>query len=140
MMIKHIEIAVGIIRSQEGKIFITQRGEASHLAGFWEFPGGKIEAGETPYQTLQREIAEEVDIHIHQSQFLKRVEHCYKDPSDGDRYIIIYAYLVEEWDGVPFAKEGQPSRWVDQNDLNADEFPDANRSIIEMLKNRDKEI
>ncbi|MDF7666284.1 8-oxo-dGTP diphosphatase MutT [Orbaceae bacterium ESL0727] len=134
-MKKHTEIAVGIIRSQDCQIFITQRGEDSHLAGFWEFPGGKVEVGETPYQTLQREIAEEVDIHIHQCQFLKTVEHSY-----DDRDIIIHAYLVEEWDGVPFGKEGQPSRWVDQADLDADEFPDANRSIIEMLKNLDKEI
>ncbi|QYN44970.1 MULTISPECIES: 8-oxo-dGTP diphosphatase MutT [unclassified Gilliamella] len=134
-MRKHIEIAIGIIRSQDCEIFITQRGEDSHLAGFWEFPGGKIEPGETPYQTLQREIAEEVDILIHNAQFLKVVKHSY-----NDRDITIHAYLVEEWDGVPFAKEGQPSRWVDQEDLNADEFPDANRPIIEMLKNRDKQI
>jgi 8-oxo-dGTP diphosphatase len=134
-MNKHIEIAVGIIRSQNCQIFITQRGEDSHLAGFWEFPGGKIEAGETPYQTLQREIAEEVDIYIHQAQFLDVFEHSY-----DDRDIRIHAYLVEEWDGVPFAKEGQPSRWIDQEDLNADEFPDANRPIIEMLKNLDKQI
>lgn len=134
-MRKHIEIAIGIIRSQDCEIFITQRGEDSHLAGFWEFPGGKIEPGETPYQTLQREIAEEVDILIHHAQFLKVVKHSY-----NDRDITIHAYLVEEWDGVPFAKEGQPSRWVDQEDLNADEFPDANRPIIEMLKNRDKQI
>lgn len=134
-MRKHIEIAIGIIRSQDCEIFITQRGEDSHLAGFWEFPGGKIEPGETPYQTLQREIAEEVDILIHNAQFLKIVKHSY-----NDRDITIHAYLVEEWDGVPFAKEGQPSRWVDQEDLNADEFPDANRPIIEMLKNRDKQI
>ncbi|MWN06154.1 8-oxo-dGTP diphosphatase [Gilliamella bombicola] len=134
-MKKHTEIAVGIIRSQNCQIFITQRGEDSHLAGFWEFPGGKIENGETPYQTLLREIAEEVDIHIHQAQFLKVFKHSYED-----RDITIHAYLVEEWDGVPFAKEGQPSRWVDQEDLNADEFPDANRPIIEMLKNLDKQI
>lgn len=134
-MRKHIEIAIGIIRSQDCEIFITQRGEDSHLAGFWEFPGGKIEPGETPYKTLQREIAEEVDILIHNAQFLKVVKHSY-----NDRDITIHAYLVEEWDGVPFAKEGQPSRWVDQEDLNADEFPDANRPIIEMLKNRDKQI
>ncbi|MCX8641388.1 MULTISPECIES: 8-oxo-dGTP diphosphatase MutT [unclassified Gilliamella] len=134
-MKKHTEIAVGIIRSQDCQIFITQRGEDSHLAGFWEFPGGKVEVAETPFQTLQREIAEEVDIHIHHAQFLKTVQHSY-----DDRDITIHAYLVEEWDGVPFAKEGQPSRWIDQEDLNADEFPDANRPIIEMLKNLDKQI
>ncbi|WP_334320219.1 8-oxo-dGTP diphosphatase MutT [Gilliamella apicola] len=134
-MKKHTEIAVGIIRSQDCQIFITQRGEDSHLAGFWEFPGGKIEVGETPFQTLQREIAEEVDIQIHQAQFLNVFKYSY-----DDRDITIHAYLVEEWDGVPFAKEGQPSRWVAQEDLNADEFPDANRPIIEMLKNLDKQI
>ncbi|WP_392552133.1 8-oxo-dGTP diphosphatase MutT [Orbus wheelerorum] len=132
---KKIEIAVGIVRSHDGQIFITQRGENSHLAGFWEFPGGKVEPNETPFQTLQREIAEEIDINIHDAKYLKTVEHQY-----NDRFITIHVYLIEEWDGEPFAAEGQPSRWVDEEELNADEFPDANRTIIEMLKNLDKNI
>ncbi|RKS84439.1 8-oxo-dGTPase [Orbus hercynius] len=132
---KKVEIAVGIIRAQDGQIFITQRGENSHLAGFWEFPGGKIESDETPFMTLQRELAEEIDIHIHQAKFLKTIEYQY-----SDRFIIIHAYLVDEWDGEPFAKEGQPSRWVDEDELNADDFPDANRTLIEMLKNQEKVI
>lgn len=132
---KNVEIAVGIIRSHDGKIFITQRGESSHLAGFWEFPGGKVEQNETPFQTLQREIAEEIDIRIHNAHFLKTIEYQY-----SDCFITIHTYLIEEWDGEPFAAEGQPSRWVDEEDLNADDFPDANRSIIEMLKNLDNKI
>ncbi|WP_392566388.1 8-oxo-dGTP diphosphatase MutT [Utexia brackfieldae] len=132
-ILKHVEIAVGIILSQDCQIFITQRGEHSHLAGFWEFPGGKVEVNESIAQTLARELLEEVDIHIRDAQFLKTVEYCY-----SDRCITIHAYLVEHWDGEPFAKEGQVSRWTDIADLNADEFPDANRSIIEMLKNMDK--
>lgn len=132
---KKIEIAVGIIRSHDGKIFITQRGENSHLAGFWEFPGGKIESDEVPFDTLKREITEEIDIHIHNAKYLKTVIHQYHD-----RLITIHAYLVEEWDGEPFATEGQHSRWVDEDELNADEFPDANRTIIEMLKNSDKDF
>ncbi|QIQ20359.1 8-oxo-dGTP diphosphatase MutT [Zophobihabitans entericus] len=134
-MRKHIEIAIGIIRSQDCKIFITQRGENSHLAGFWEFPGGKVEPNESVYDTLVRELAEEVDIHVHDGHFLKTVKHSY-----DDRDITIHAYLVEHWDGVPFAKEGQHSRWVELDDLNSDEFPDANRSLIEMLKNLDKKL
>jgi len=132
---KKIEIAVGIVRTHDGQIFITQRGENSHLAGFWEFPGGKVEPHETPFQTLRREIVEEIDIHIHDAKYLKTVEHQY-----NDRFITIHVYLIEEWDGEPFAAEGQPSRWVDEEELNADEFPDANRTIIEMLKNLDKNI
>ena len=132
---KNVEIAVGIIRSHDGKIFITQRGESSHLAGFWEFPGGKVEQNETPFQTLQREIAEEVDIRIHNAHFLKTIEYQY-----SDCFSTIHTDLIEEWDGEPCAAEGQPSRWVDEEDLNADDFPDANRSIIEMLKNLDNKI
>jgi len=132
---KKIEIAVGIVRTHDGQIFIPQRGENSHLAGFWEFPGGKVEPHETPFQTLRREIVEEIDIHIHDAKYLKTVEHQY-----NDRFITIHVYLIEEWDGEPFAAEGQPSRWVDEEELNADEFPDANRTIIEMLKNLDKNI
>lgn len=132
---KRIEIAIGIIRSQDRQIFITQRGENSHLAGFWEFPGGKVEKGETPFGALCRELAEEVDIHIHHAEFLKTVEYQY-----DNRYIVIHVFLIEEWDGDPFAAEGQPSRWVDEEELNADDFPDANRTIIEMLKNQDSKI
>lgn len=132
---KHTEIAIGIIRSQAGQIFVTQRGEDSHLAGYWEFPGGKVESDETPFDTLKREIDEEVDIVIRDVTFLKTVEHVY----DGRR-MTIHAYLVEDWDGIPFAKEGQPSRWVDEDELNVDDFPEANRTIIEMLKNLDKKI
>lgn len=132
---KKIEIAVGIIRSHDGQIFITQRGEHSHLAGFWEFPGGKVEPNETPLETLHREIAEEIDIRILHAKYLKTVTHQY-----SDRFITIHAYLVDEWDGEPFAAEGQISRWVDEDDLCADDFPDANRTLIEMLKNQDKII
>ncbi|XKM13859.1 8-oxo-dGTP diphosphatase MutT [Orbaceae bacterium ac157xtp] len=132
---KKIEIAVGIVRSHDGKIFITQRGENSHLAGFWEFPGGKVEDGETPIETLYREIAEEIDISILEAKFLQTVTHQY-----SDRLITIHVYLVEEWDGEPFAAEGQISRWVDEDDLCADDFPDANRTIIEMLKNQENAI
>jgi 8-oxo-dGTP diphosphatase len=132
---KHVEIAVGIICSQDSQIFITQRGEHSHLAGFWEFPGGKVEPNETIEQTLHRELAEEIDIHVIEARFLETINYSY-----GDRDITIHAYLVESWDGEPFAKEGQNSRWIDIEDLNADEFPDANRHLIEMLKNLDKAL
>ncbi|MDN6832286.1 MAG: NUDIX domain-containing protein, partial [Enterobacterales bacterium] len=54
MSLKHLHIAVGIIRNDEGEIFITQRGGDSHLSGLWEFPGGKIEVNESPVQGLQR--------------------------------------------------------------------------------------
>lgn len=135
MLNKTIKIAVGIIRSEDHRIFITQRGEHSHLAGLWEFPGGKIKSNETPREALYRELFEEVDIHVRDAVFLETVEYDY-----GDRNMTIYAYLVENWDGEPFGKEGQSSRWVSLFELDADQFPSANRPIIEMLKNDDKTL
>jgi 8-oxo-dGTP diphosphatase len=60
--VKKVNIAVGIIRNADKQIFITQRDASSHMAGFWEFPGGKIESGETAEQALVRELQEEVGI------------------------------------------------------------------------------
>lgn len=128
---KNSDIVVGIIRSQNCRIFITQRGEHSHLSGFWEFPGGKIEMNETPEDALYRELHEEVGIRIHFPVFLKTVHYSYHD-----REITMRVYLVEDWDGDPFGKEGQNNRWVLQSLLNVDDFPGANRSIIEMLKDQ----
>lgn len=125
-----MEIAVGIVRTDEGKIFVTQRNEGSHLAGYWEFPGGKIKSGETQEDALLRELAEEIDIYVLNATYFHTVHHDYHD-----RQITLHVYLVDTWDGEPFAKEGQHSRWIDLKELNADDFPDANRSIIEMLKN-----
>lgn len=124
-----MDIAVGVICTVEGKIFVTQRPEGSHLAGYWEFPGGKSKPGETIEQTLIRELAEEIDIKVHNATFLKVVQHHYQE-----RHINLHVFLVNQWDGEPFAKEGQVSRWIDVDELNADDFPDANRSIIEWLK------
>lgn len=128
-----MDIVVGIIRLQNCRIFITQRGEHSHLSGFWEFPGGKMEGNETPEDALFRELYEEVGIRIHCPVFLKTVHHRYRD-----REITMRVYLVEDWDGDPCGKEGQNSRWVLQSMLNVDDFPGANRPIIEMLKKSDK--
>lgn len=125
-----LEIVVGIIRTSEGQIFITQRTETSHLAGYWEFPGGKLKCDETPEEALKRELFEEIDIRVHQASYVTTIEHEY-----SDRKIRLHVYLVEQWDGEPYGKEGQCSTWIAQNDLNCDDFPEANRVIIEMLKN-----
>lgn len=126
---KHIQVAAAVIKNHSGQIFITQRHEGSHLAGLWEFPGGKVELNETPFEALQRELFEEVDIIIHQASLITTIEHIYPT-----RTITLSVYLVDEWDGVPFSAEGQRSRWVQISSLNADEFPEANRTIIEYLK------
>lgn len=125
---KQLEIAVGIIRNPQQEIFITQRAAGSHMAGFWEFPGGKIEAGETPEQALVRELSEETGIVPTAIQPLESVAHTF-----SDRQITLHVFLVEAWQGEPYGREGQPMRWVKQQALRAEEFPPANAGIIARL-------
>ncbi|KKM59830.1 8-oxo-dGTP diphosphatase MutT [Yersinia pestis] len=125
---KHLQIAVGIIRNSQQEIFITQRAADSHMAGFWEFPGGKIEQGETPEIALKRKLLEETGIVVQQATLLTMLEHTF-----SDRIVTLHFYRVEVWDGEPFGREGQPMRWVLQSELRADEFPPANAAIIELL-------
>lgn len=125
---KHLNIAVGIIRNARQEIFITRRAADSHMAGFWEFPGGKIEAGETAEQALYRELQEETGIEAGQAALLEVLEHRFTD-----RIVTLNFYLVENWQGEPFGREGQPMRWVKQAELREDEFPPANAAIVRQL-------
>ncbi|CNH57732.1 nucleoside triphosphate pyrophosphohydrolase [Yersinia thracica] len=125
---KHLHIAVGIIRNAQQEIFVTQRAADSHMAGFWEFPGGKIEQSETPELALKRELLEETGIVVKEAVLLKVLEHTFTD-----RIVTLHFYMVEMWDGEPFGREGQPMRWVKQSELLVEDFPPANVAIIELL-------
>lgn len=125
---KQLNIAVGIIRNAEKNIFITRRRADAHMANMLEFPGGKIEAGETPEQALVRELEEEVGIKAQQYALYMRLEHQF-----SDRQVTLWFYLVEGWQGEPWGKEGQPGDWIPQGALQAGDFPPANQAVIEKL-------
>ncbi|MER1975135.1 8-oxo-dGTP diphosphatase MutT [Pseudocitrobacter faecalis] len=125
---KILQIAVGIIRNDAGEIYITQRAADAHMANKWEFPGGKIEAGETAEEAMIRELEEEVGITASEPQLFDKLEYAFPD-----RHITLWFWLVENWQGEPWGKEGQPGRWIAQNALIADEFPPANEPVIEKL-------
>ncbi|BBV67597.1 8-oxo-dGTP diphosphatase MutT [Kluyvera ascorbata] len=125
---KILQISVGIIRNAAGEIYITQRAADSHMAHKWEFPGGKIEAGETPEEAVIRELQEEVGIAATSLHQFDKLEYQFPD-----RHITLWFWMVDGWEGEPWGKEGQPGRWVAQRDLVADEFPPANVPVIEKL-------
>ncbi|EPK7360792.1 8-oxo-dGTP diphosphatase MutT [Kluyvera intermedia] len=125
---KKLQISVGIIRNAAGEIYITQRAADAHMANKWEFPGGKIEADESAEQAVIRELQEEVGIAVRSLQQFDKLEYQFPD-----RHITLWFWLVDGWDGEPWGKEGQPGRWVAQQNLVVDEFPPANAPIIEKL-------
>ena len=125
---KHLQVAVGIIRNAQQEIFLTRRPAGSHMANRWEFPGGKIEAGESPEQALKRELLEETGIAVIAATAFDNADHRYHDVR-----VTLHFFLVEQWQGEPWGREGQPQRWVPQRELIADEFPPANQKLVARL-------
>ncbi|HBI06353.1 8-oxo-dGTP diphosphatase MutT [Erwinia persicina] len=125
---KHLQVAVGIIR-RDGDIFLAQRSASSYMANRWEFPGGKIEADETPVQALKRELLEETGIEVVSATPYDTVDHTY-----DDLRVTLHFFIVDDWKGEPYGREGQPQRWVPQQELQAEEFPPANVDIVARLK------
>ena len=104
---KHTEVAVGIlIRDEDGALLLSTRPEGKAYAGYWEFPGGKIEAGETVEQALRRELQEELGISIDGAQVWKVTEHDYPHA-----LVRLHWCKVNAWHGEFEMREGQQMRW-----------------------------
>ena len=122
---------VAAVIEREGKILITRRPAGSHLAGLWEFPGGKVDAGETPEQALVRELAEELGIDTRASCLapLTFASHAYET-----FHLLMPLYACRQWRGLPQAREGQVLRWVRPTDLQRYEMPPADVPLVAALR------
>ena len=125
-----IRVAVAIITDERQRLLITQRAAHSSHAGFWEFPGGKLELNESPEQALFREVTEEVGLEILAYRYLGEVQHQY-----DSRHVTLFGYHVVQYRGEAACLECQTGlRWVNINDLVNYEFPAANQQLIEILR------
>lgn len=123
-----LHVAVGIIINAKDEILVAQRAAHKHQGGCWEFPGGKVEDGESVFTALQRELKEELDIHILDATPLLKIPYQYPDKT-----VLLDTWVIKNFKGEARGIEGQPIRWVLRSKLQQLSFPDANRLIIEKL-------
>jgi 8-oxo-dGTP diphosphatase len=127
--VKLVHVAAGALRDAVGRILIARRPDNSHQGGLWEFPGGKLEPGESVEAALARELREELGIQVQRARPLIRVHHNYVD-----RRILLDVYLITDYSGTPEGLEGQPLRWLDPKEMRPELFPAADKPIIRALQ------
>ncbi len=122
--------AVALIDA-DGRILLAQRPEGKSLAGLWEFPGGKVEPGETPEVALIRELKEEIGIDTWQSCLapLTFASHSYEN-----FHLLMPLFACRRWDGIPVAREGQTLAWVAPSRLKDYPMPPADLPLIPILR------
>jgi len=124
---KSVEVVAAIIK-KDNKIFATQRGSGEFQGG-WEFPGGKIEPGETPQNALIREIIEELDTTIQVNELVDIVEYDYPK-----FHLSMHCFLCELVSGDLILKEHQDAKWLDKNELDSIAWLPADLGLIEKLR------
>lgn len=104
--VRPIDVAVGILMKPNGDVLLGQRPPGKPYAGYWEFPGGKVEAGEPVLEALRREFVEELGIHIVSAEEWCGVEHVYEHA-----HVRLHFFISREWRGEPQSLEGQAFAW-----------------------------
>ena len=126
---RRLRVAAGILRDARGRILIAERVGGGPFQGMWEFPGGKIDYGESPEQALARELAEELGIELLAVERFMHLEHDYPD-----RSLSIQFFLVLDWKYEPAGLEGQALRWVTAAGLADEDILPADAPAIEALQ------
>lgn len=125
-----VHVAVGVlIDPLTGAVLVARRPEHVHQGGFWEFPGGKVEVGETVITALQRELREELGIELDSAEPLLQVSHAYPEKT-----VLLDVWRVNAYRGEPHGREGQPLAWLKPRDMLKSDFPAADAPIIERLR------
>jgi len=128
-----IHVVAGVLRDRDGRVLVAQRPAGKHLAGFWEFPGGKCEPREAAIDALRRELHEEIGILVESAQPLIAVPHSYPE-----KRIVLDVWNVEAYSGVPHARETQALRWIEVDELVHLPMPQADVPVVAALRLPDR--
>ncbi len=121
-------VAAGVIQRHDGRVLVARRQPGKHMAGAWEFPGGKIKPPESPRQALDRELHEELGLKVRQARELMSYEQQYPD-----RLIELHFFAVEEYRGAPRSREDQELAWKFPERLGELGFLPADRPLVDLL-------
>jgi 8-oxo-dGTP diphosphatase len=114
-----------------GRVLVQQRPPGRPMAGLWEFPGGKVEAGELPEAALARELHEELGVVLDPAAL---VPASFASEALGDRHLLLLLYLLREWEGTPEPRHADALRWVMPGALHALDMPPADLPLIDLLE------
>lgn len=126
-------VVAAALYNSDGRILLAQRPEGKAMAGLWEFPGGKVEPGETPEQALVRELREELSIMVDEASLepVTFASHGYQD-----FHLLMPLYATKSWDGDVVPREGQTFAWVKSSDLHNYPAPAADIPLFDVLAGR----
>ena len=130
MSVKLILVAACALIDADGRVLIAQRPQGKSMAGLWEFPGGKVESGELPEETLIRELKEELGIDVKQECLAPLTFASHRYP---DFHLLMPLYVCRRWEGTVTPTEGQQLAWVKPNRLRDYEMPAADVPLVSHL-------
>lgn len=125
-----MHVVAGVLTDPAGRVLLAQRPPGKHLAGLWEFPGGKLEKGEAPADGLVRELREELDVAIEPASATRLVQVPW---NYGERALLLDAWRVEQWRGSARSMEGQALQWLPPRDVPEGLLAPADREILRVL-------
>jgi 8-oxo-dGTP diphosphatase len=114
----------------DGRVLLQQRAAGRHMAGLWEFPGGKVEPSERPEAGLVRELREELGIEVEEAALAPA---AFASAPLGERHLILLLYLCRSWRGVPEALDASALKWLRPNEMSPGEMPPADAPLIPLL-------